>query len=507
MFRAPDTDIESLLSALAEEIDVPESKYRDAQMHYRAVGDWLAADGSALSPFNVSVFAQGSFALGTAIKPPEGCDYDVDAVCLLKRPPEWSQERLKAEVGERLRSHARYREMLKPPEGGRRCWTLQYADGSQFHLDILPAKPDTYSWLIEIGVPQKYAECAVQITCRDSYGDIVWPKSNPAGYLRWFVDRMRVRFEEARKNIAKARAADVLAIPEYAVRTPLQRVVQILKRQRDAMFGDDPDRPISIIITTLAARAYQNEGDLPTAYQNVVRGMRPQVQQVGDKYVILNPVNPLENFADRWQTHPERQTRFFEWLSALEETERELSSSRSPEEGSEILLKSFGPSGSRAASRAAATLGSSLAQSSASQAVTLSENLGSVLQASHREKPRWPMADTSYRATVSAKAKRTGFRTVPFSDRSPSAPLNKGMDLWFRLNTNVPEPFEVYWQVVNTGSDAAAEGGRGLRGGFERGNAHHHETTQYRGRHSIQAFIVKDERCVANSRPVYVLIK
>lgn len=504
MFRLPEDTIESLLTALAEEIDVPESKYRDAHAHYKAVGEWLGADGSTLSPFEVSVFAQGSFALGTAIKPPDGCDYDVDAVCLLKRPPNWSQERLKEEVGARLRSHGTYRDMLQPPEGGRRCWTLKYADGSQFHLDVLPAKPDAYSWLIELGVPQKYAQGAVQITCRDSYSDVVWPKSNPAGYLGWFVDRMRVPFEEARKSLAKARAADVHSIPEYAVRTPLQRVVQVLKRQRDAMFGDDPDRPISVIITTLAARAYQNEGDLPTAYRNVVRGMRAQVQNDGNGYVILNPVNPLENFADRWRTHPERRIRFFEWLTALEETERELSESRSLEEGGEVLMKSFGPSGSRAASKAAATFGSSLPQGTR-HAVVLSEGLGTVLSAPHREEPRWPVVSTSHRATVSAKASRTGFRTVQFSDRSPSSPLNKGMDVWFRLNTTVPEPFKVYWQVVNTGSEATAQGG--LRGGFDEGDVRHYETTQYSGRHSIQAFIVQDGRCLAMSRPVYVLVR
>src|SRR5213594_103213 len=117
---APDDRLQRLLAALADEIDVPNSKYDDAQQHYRAVGDWLAAEGSPLSTCDVSVSAQGSFALGTAIKPPEGCDYDVDAVCLVRCPPPWSQERLKEEVGARLRAHAKYREMLKPPEGGRR---------------------------------------------------------------------------------------------------------------------------------------------------------------------------------------------------------------------------------------------------------------------------------------------------------------------------------------------------------------------------------------------------
>ena len=32
--------------------------------------------------------------------------------------------------------------MKSPVKEGRRCWTLHYADGVQFHIDILPAIPD-----------------------------------------------------------------------------------------------------------------------------------------------------------------------------------------------------------------------------------------------------------------------------------------------------------------------------------------------------------------------------
>lgn len=42
----------------------------------------------------------------------------------------------------------------------------------------------------------------------------------------------------------------------------LQRIVQILKRHRDIMFNGDEDKPISIIITTLASRAYRGETNL-----------------------------------------------------------------------------------------------------------------------------------------------------------------------------------------------------------------------------------------------------
>ena len=31
---------------------------------------------------------------------------------------------------------------MKEPEEGRRCWTQDYADGAQFHMDTLPALSD-----------------------------------------------------------------------------------------------------------------------------------------------------------------------------------------------------------------------------------------------------------------------------------------------------------------------------------------------------------------------------
>ena len=32
--------------------------------------------------------------------------------------------------------------MVKPLREGRRCWTLNYSDGAQFHMDVVPALPN-----------------------------------------------------------------------------------------------------------------------------------------------------------------------------------------------------------------------------------------------------------------------------------------------------------------------------------------------------------------------------
>ena len=107
-----------VFSGLADELDVPPSKYEDAKERYEAVGEWLG-DASALAPYSPVISPQGSFALGTAVRPLGDDDYDVDAVCELQLTPQAvTQQELKEMVGNRLKHpKSRYRHMIKPPEG------------------------------------------------------------------------------------------------------------------------------------------------------------------------------------------------------------------------------------------------------------------------------------------------------------------------------------------------------------------------------------------------------
>jgi len=316
-----------ILRDLSDEIDVPPSKYREAKAHYDAVGAWLGEDDSELAPYEPSISPQGSFALGTAVRPLGDDDYDVDAVCLLQLAKEQvTQQRLKAFVGARLaHPRSRYKDMIDPKEGGRRCWTIRYADGSNFHLDVLPAIPDDYDWLVALGVPKEWAESAICITDRKTWDrDPEWPRSNPKGYVAWFKDRMRTRLDEAKRALAMEKQADVEEIEDFDVRTPLQRLIQILKRHRDVRYNGDEDKPISIIITTLAAQAYDNEADLADALLNVVPRMRQSIEPRDGVWWVPNPVNPAENFADKWAERPRKAELFFEWLDTVEQEARHL---------------------------------------------------------------------------------------------------------------------------------------------------------------------------------------
>jgi hypothetical protein len=79
-------------------------------------------------------------------------------------------------------------------------------------------------------------------------------------------------------------------------------------------FADDPDnRPPSILITTLAARAYRGERDLFTATRNALDGMDKYIENRNGSWWVPNPAHEEENFADKWNEHPERRDAFIRW--------------------------------------------------------------------------------------------------------------------------------------------------------------------------------------------------
>ncbi len=309
-----------ILTYLADALDISESRYKDAVEKYEAVGRWLSNEGSALAVFSPDIYPQGSFNLGTVVKPvTQEDEYDIDLVCQLDIGKEQiTHQQLKQMVGDRLRANKIYAGILD--KEGRRCWTLHYAESTKFHMDILPAIPDEYEWLLQLGVPYALAKHAICITDNvRCHLDPEWPRSNPKGYAAWFRKRMAVIFKARKKYMAEQLRANIEDVPDYKVKTPLQRAIQILKRHRDIMFRNDQDgKPISIIITTLAGHAYNNEEDLYDTLMSIVRGMSDHIESRAGAYWVPNPVDPGENFADKWQEHPDRAVKFKKWLTQVE---------------------------------------------------------------------------------------------------------------------------------------------------------------------------------------------
>lgn len=305
------TDKEQLLDKyllkIAENLDISPTMREKAERSYRAVGEWLG-DCDAYS--DVKIMPQGSFYLGTVIRPVSDADeYDIDLVCLLKNAKHKSEAEIKRIVGDRLREHKVYRNMLEPE--GRRCWTLCY---DEFHMDILPCVPNQKFY-----IEPYFTE--IKLTHKQDDGTYIPKYSNPCKYHEWFEERMRVILAEVKKDYSVRNQVEISEVPLYKVKTPLQRAIQLLKRHRDIMYEALPEArkenaPISIIITTLAARAYDNETNVYEALCNIIEHMPKYIEKSGNDFIIGNPVMPEENFADKWNEKPEKAREFFKWLES-----------------------------------------------------------------------------------------------------------------------------------------------------------------------------------------------
>ena len=245
--------------------------------------------------------------LGTVVRPiTEKDEYDVDLVCLLKNGSTLPLSRIKSLVGDRLKAHGTYRQMLE--EEGKRCWTMQY---DEFHMDILPCVPKNNYYV------EPYLT-AIKLTHKNDWGSYEPRFSDPYAYHAWFEDRMKDILHIEKSNYAARNNVDITKVPTYKARTPLQKAIQLLKRHRDILFQDnDEDAPISIIITTLAALAYNGEANVYEALCNIVEKMPQFIEKRGSEYWIANPVMHEENFADKWNEVPSKPAAFAYWLKRV----------------------------------------------------------------------------------------------------------------------------------------------------------------------------------------------
>lgn len=299
--------LEKYFVKIAENLDISTTMRDKAERSYRAVGEWL---GDCNVESDVKIMPQGSFYLGTVIRPVSDKDeYDIDLVCLLKNARDKSESEIKKIVGDRLKDNKTYNSMLEPE--GKRCWTLCY---DEFHMDILPCVPN------QIYYAEPYLT-EIKLTHKQDNGEYIPKYSNPYKYHEWFEGRMRVQLEEARNDFSQKNQVEISKIPLYKVKTPLQRAIQLLKRHRDIMYNSLPqsrrdNAPISIIITTLAASAYNNETTVIDTLSNILMNMEKFIKWDGEKYIIENPVMNEENFADKWKEKPEKANEFFRWIES-----------------------------------------------------------------------------------------------------------------------------------------------------------------------------------------------
>lgn len=299
----------TILDHLCQALDLTKTQRQKAEDSYNAVAG-LLADSRSLSSFSPHLYVQGSFLLKTMVKPMAGTGYDVDLVCLLRDAFGITARQIFRLISEELQK--RYPELILKD----RCCRIDYV--GEFHLDIIPA------------CPEGTREHRILIPDR-RLADLL--PSCPKLYLGWFDDAAAlvptlVTNFSARDVIVANSASVVEVLPIYngMEQEPLRRFIQILKAARNHYYQDsDTSMPSSIVLTTLAAKAYR-DAVTSCAYQSMLHVFQAVVANLR-KYIVvewplgkfhpvlLNPMDSRENFLDAWDNDEKSYRTFCEWQS------------------------------------------------------------------------------------------------------------------------------------------------------------------------------------------------
>lgn len=315
----------AVLAAILKEIDLPETARQKAEARYKRLGEWFGEPGQKCSSYKPRIYPQGSFRLGTVVRPLSDDDeYDLDMGCRLELgigKSSHTQKELKHMVRQDLEAYRVANQIQKPLDEKSRCWRLGYKDEVGFHLDAVPSIPEDPAVrsaitdrMVANGIPKELAigiaqhAGAITDMQHPRYPVITldWRISNSDGYARWFESRIRQKaFRVPSRTFVIEGKSKVEELPASTWKSPLQQAIQILKRHRDVAFKDDRDRqPISIIITTLAAHAYTGANDAAEALAQILPNMEAAIRSSRPR--VPNPVQPEEDFADKWDAPDKR---------------------------------------------------------------------------------------------------------------------------------------------------------------------------------------------------------
>ena len=337
---------EQLIGGLLRRLELDPTDRARAEVDYEKLAERLA-DKLSLPRHDVHIFPQGSMRTQTTISQRHPVNFDLDLIVKLTGPrydfP--NPEVMFAAFGKALEGNE---SITGTPIEKRRCWRLSYP-GKPYYFDLTPAVRD------------QTGQVGSSLSVRDP--ETRWAPSNPEEFADWFCTNANLHFPfqtALRKSQVEARTT-VTPLPddEVALDDILRRAVQLMKLHRDTLYwGVDEDKkmvmPISVIIVTLATRAYvdllkyrAHEFSSPIEVVLAVVEVMPNYIKRGlDGWRVENPALAGENFADKWNADGgARRTEFMHWQGKLESDLEALlhQSARAPSE--DKIRSMFGPAG------------------------------------------------------------------------------------------------------------------------------------------------------------------
>lgn len=340
-------DIVSLINA----IDISPTMYKNAEEKYKAIGRCLLDNGH-----EVNIYPQGSFALGTVVRPyknSEEKEYDLDIICeIIEAKDSCSPKNVRETVKDTLNANAYYTDKIEDYD---KCITIEYAKVGEadFNIDIIPSISEDAkkkAELLRLGNSLDQINTAIVIAVKNEE-DYSWSNTiNPKAYKSWF-DMINTPFSEYEKRTRMQKLFEsnkniynsIEDIPTYFNKSSLQMAIQFFKRARDVYFSKNnqyENRPISAIISTITANVAKNmpnNSSVIEIIQKVIEELKIYgeyrvmsesdfisnyydkilISKKNGKWIMMNPTNPLDNLVDSWNENPNKATYFFEWVSTL----------------------------------------------------------------------------------------------------------------------------------------------------------------------------------------------
>lgn len=394
----------------------------------------------------IDIIPQGSYAHKTIIKPVrENDEFDADVLLYLEEVENWEACDYVEEVYKLFRSLPTYKDMVSRKT---RCVTIRYAN--HFHIDIVP-------YLERHG--QRY------VTNRHKNR---FELTNPENFTAWLDERNRI------------------------TKHHFVKVVRLLKYLRDYKQTFSVK---SIILNTLIGELVNDVAlledpncynDIPTTLYTVMNKLKTYVQQYEYMPTITDPGKTGENFGDRWDQEGWAvfRRKMIYYADKIAEAYIEEDKEKSLTKWREVFGDDFKKT-NQTYEYSLRTINTALVKfDNTEQQIA---DLGIPLRINPAYKVRM----------IGRVAKKTGFRDYFLNKQGNKVGIGRSIN--FRIATcTVPQPYKVYWKTLNRGSEAIER--NCIRGQIVPGHDIHQETTNFRGNHFVECYVVKDGACVARDR-------
>lgn len=399
----------------------------------------------------LSTSPQGSIRQKTVIKPVEGGEYDIDILVELEESVEWDPRTYLNALHQEFKKSPRYADKVDRV-GKSRCVTIDYE--SDFHIDIIPSITiNGVAYIMNKNTNE------FEITDAD-------------GYAQWFAAKNQITPDDG-----------------------LIKAIRLIKYLRDIK-GTFSVK--SVLLTTILAGQVNDFddpklfSDVPTALKTILNRLNEFLESNPVMPIITNPALPAENFNRHWDD--DKYQNFRSKIALYNDRVNEAYNSETEAES----IK-----------RWRAVFGDEFPDIEGGDVTVLVQNpVLSLASYDHRETPPWP-EHIKYAVSIKAYAKSKNKINIG-EIQSDTGLLSEGYQIDYMATTNTPDPYDVYWQVVNTGPHAASVQG-GLRGEIRPAKdtsrpLHQDERTEYTGKHWIECYIVQNGICVAKSSPFFIRV-